>query len=75
MKKERLDKILVDLGYFETKSKAAASIFVLIVMLPFIAQELINDMMTRANTATGIMQQVGEASDSPLNAPPPLKTP
>lgn len=55
--------------------KAAASIFVLIVMLPFIAQELINDMMTRANTATGIMQQVGEASDSPLNAPPPLKTP
>ena len=26
MKKERLDKILVDLGYFETKSKAAAAI-------------------------------------------------
>ena len=26
MKKERLDKILVDLGYFETKSKASASI-------------------------------------------------
>lgn len=26
MSKERLDKILVDLGYFETKSKAAASI-------------------------------------------------
>ena len=26
MAKERLDKILVDLGYFETKSKASASI-------------------------------------------------
>lgn len=26
MKKERLDKVLVDLGYFETKSKASASI-------------------------------------------------
>ena len=26
MAKERLDKILVDLGYFETKSKAYASI-------------------------------------------------
>ena len=26
MKKERLDKVLVDLGYFETKSKAAAAI-------------------------------------------------
>ena len=26
MKKERLDKILVDLGYFENKSKASASI-------------------------------------------------
>ena len=26
MKKERLDKYLTDLGYFETKSKAAAAI-------------------------------------------------
>ena len=26
MKKERLDKILVDLGYFENKSKASAAI-------------------------------------------------
>ena len=26
MKKERLDKILCDLGYFETKSKAASAI-------------------------------------------------
>ena len=33
MKKERLDKILVDLGYFETKSKAAASILAGNVMI------------------------------------------
>ena len=26
MKKERLDKVLTDLGYFETKSKASAAI-------------------------------------------------
>lgn len=33
MKKERLDKFLVDLGYFETKSKAAASILAGNVMI------------------------------------------
>ena len=33
MKKERLDKLLVDLGYFETKSKAAASILAGNVMI------------------------------------------
>ncbi len=33
MKKERLDKILVDLGFFETKSKAAASILAGNVMI------------------------------------------
>ncbi len=33
MKKERLDKILVDLGYFETKSKASASILAGNVMI------------------------------------------
>lgn len=33
MKKERLDKILTDLGYFETKSKAAASILAGNVMI------------------------------------------
>ena len=33
MKKERLDKILVDLGYFENKSKAAASILAGNVMI------------------------------------------
>lgn len=33
MKKERLDKILVDLGYFETKSKASAAILAGNVML------------------------------------------
>ena len=33
MKKERLDKILVDLGYFETKSKAAAAILAGNVMI------------------------------------------
>ena len=33
MKKERLDKILVDLGYFETKSKASAAILAGNVMI------------------------------------------
>ena len=33
MKKERLDKFLVDLGYFETKSKASASILAGDVMI------------------------------------------
>jgi len=33
LKKERLDKILVDLGYFETKSKAAAAILAGNVMI------------------------------------------
>ena len=33
MKKERLDKILTDLGYFETKSKAAAAILAGSVMI------------------------------------------
>ncbi len=33
MKKERLDKILVDLGYFETKSKAASAILAGNVMI------------------------------------------
>ena len=33
MKKERLDKLLVDLGYFENKSKASASIIAGNVMI------------------------------------------
>ena len=33
MKKERLDKVLVDLGYFETKSKASAAILAGNVMI------------------------------------------
>lgn len=53
--------------------KAVASIFVIIVMLPFIAQGLINDMMTRADTSSLVMQRVGEAENSPLKAPPPLE--
>ena len=33
MKKERLDKVLVDLGYFENKSKASAAILAGNVMI------------------------------------------
>lgn len=53
--------------------KAAASIFILIVMLPFIAQALINDMMNRSTISSAAMQRVGEAENSPLKAAPRLE--
>lgn len=49
--------------------KAAASIFVLIIILPFIAQQVINDMVSRPNAASRTLGLVGDAERSP----PPLQ--
>lgn len=49
--------------------KAAASIFVLIILLPFIAQQIINDMLNRSSIATVNLERVGSAE----RAPPPLE--
>ena len=53
--KERLDKILVDLGYFENKSKASASI---------IAGDVIvnNEKITKAGYQLNPDKEIGRAS-------------
>ena len=49
--------------------KAAASIFVIIVILPFIAQQMMHDMMSRPDLSSAMLEQVGKA-DRPLLASP-----
>ncbi|MCQ2739866.1 MAG: TlyA family RNA methyltransferase [bacterium] len=52
MKKERLDKVLVDLGYFESKSKAAASILAGNVMIG-------TEVITKAGYQIDISKEYG----------------
>lgn len=52
--------------------KAAASIFILIIILPFIAQQVINDMLSRPNIASDTLGRVGSVERAP---PPLVKTP
>ncbi len=53
--------------------KAAASIFVIIVILPFMMQQLLNDLMSRATTSSAVLERVGAAEKPPV-ARPPLKS-
>ncbi len=50
--------------------KAAASIFVIIVILPFIAQQLLNDLSSRAATSSAVLERVGDAERPPVPRPP-----